>query len=184
MSGVVRAACLVPAVLAAHAGSVEGHGSWKGKTLTFRYVYLVTYGSKAYVLLSAADVGEAIRGCPRLECAVWDVLRDAVVIEPEENGHFWLRAVHPDVPGERQISYRGFEETARKPGRLAGRLEYALENHLSYRRAPPGVGYRWPSASVAYDRGFEHGGRHAYCWWPASGGRLDAPLVKRFGDPR
>src|SRR4029453_6110981 len=34
MSGVVRAACLVPAVLAAHAGSVEGHGSWKGKTLT------------------------------------------------------------------------------------------------------------------------------------------------------
>jgi hypothetical protein len=127
MSGVVRAACLVPAVLAAHAGSVEGHGSWKGKTLTFRYAYIVTYGSKAYVLLSAADVGEAIRGC---------------------------------------------------------RLEYALENHLSYRRAPPGVGYRWPSASVAYDRGFEHGGRHAYCWWPASGGRLDAPLVNRFGDPR
>ncbi len=113
MSGVVRAACLVPAVVAAHAGSVEGHGSWKGKTLTFRHAYLLTYGSKAYVLLSAADVGEAIRGCPRLECAVWDVLREGVVIEPEENGDFWLRAVHPEVPGERQISYRVFEPTTR-----------------------------------------------------------------------
>jgi hypothetical protein len=163
MSGVVRAACLVPAVLAAYAGSVEGHGSRKGKTLTFRHAYLVMYGSKAYVLLSAEDVLDAIRACPRLECAVWDVLREGVVIEPDVNGDFWLRAVHPEVPGERQISYRGFEETAREPGRLAGRLEYALENHLSYRRTPPGV---------------------AYCWGPASGGRLDAPLVKRFGDPQ
>ena len=43
--------------------------------------------------------------------------------------------------------------------------------HLSYRRVRGwpsaslklGVGYRWPAASVAYDRGSKHGGRHAYC---------------------
>ena len=148
MSGVVRAACLVPAVLAAHAGSVDGHGTWKGKPFAFRHAYLVTYGNKAYVLLSAGDVLDAIRGCTRLECAVWDVLREGVVIEPEENGDFWLRAVHPEVPGERQISYRGFEETAREPGRLAGRLAYRLEGDFTL--------------EVSFD----------------------APLVKRFGDPR
>ena len=108
----------------------------------------MTYGNKAYVLLSAGDVLAAIRACPRLECAVWDVLHEGVVLEPEENGNYWLRAIHPDVPGERQISYRGFEETAREPGRLAGRLEYRLEGDFAL--------------EVSFD----------------------APLVKRFGDPR
>jgi hypothetical protein len=128
--------------IAAHAtpspsapGSASGKAVVAGKTLTFKYVWLVRAPNKfdktkmsSFAVLSATDVSAAIRKCADRNCVAYEALKNGMIIEPSEMG-FWAFVAHPELPVDTQFSGpnggdSGWKTTVMSADRLAGTLRY------------------------------------------------------------
>ena len=119
----------------AAAGSVSGKAVVAGKTLSFKYVWLVRGPNKfdktktsSFAVLSADDISAAIRKCADRNCVAYEALKNGMIIEPSEPG-FWAFVAHPELPVDTQFSGpnggdTGWKGTANTPARLAGTLRY------------------------------------------------------------
>ena len=110
----------------------EGTIVVKGKAYDVKYAWMVRGATRlspeklrTYVILSADDVSERIRGCETVTCAVWDAVTRGLVLEPDDDG-FWVLVLDPErkpfqMSGP-SVYGSGWTETSRTPDRIAGRL--------------------------------------------------------------
>jgi len=109
----------------------------KGKNFSFTRAWLVRGPETsdetkpaAYLILSSADLSDAIKACPTLSCVLWDTVHEAAVLEPvdERAESFWLRVVSSELAKEYQLSGRQWTPSVQTHDRLAGRLQYSYAN--------------------------------------------------------
>lgn len=77
-----------------------------------------------YIVMAKDDISSELQKCPNVKCAIWDVLKNGLIMTPEKDGGFWVRAVHPQLAKEQQLSARGWTATVDEPNRIAGRLHW------------------------------------------------------------
>jgi hypothetical protein len=77
-----------------------------------------------YIVMAADDISDELKKCPDVKCAIWDVLKNGLIMTSEGEGGFWVRAVHPQLAKEQQISARGWTATVDEPNHIVGRLHW------------------------------------------------------------
>ena len=77
-----------------------------------------------YIVMAKDDISAALQKCPDVKCAIWDVLKNGLIMTSEGEGAFWVRAVHPQLAKEQQISARGWTATVDEPNHIVGRLHW------------------------------------------------------------
>ena len=104
-----------------------------GKPLTLRHAWIVRgpdslekSAIRTYVVMTTEDVSADISKCPNLDCALFDSVKSGLVLGVFPAG-YWLRAVHPEIRGEKQFSgpsqsSYGWKPRVQEHGRAAGRL--------------------------------------------------------------
>jgi hypothetical protein len=75
-----------------------------------------------YIVMAKDDISPELQKCPDVNCAIWQVLKNGLIMTPEKDGGFWVRAVHPELAKEQQLSGRGWTGTVDEPNRIVGRL--------------------------------------------------------------
>jgi hypothetical protein len=95
-----------------HAWIIRGPDHWeKGRMNT-------------YIVMAADDISAELQKCPDVKCAIWDVLKNGLIMTSEGGGGFWVRAVHPQLAKEQQLSARGWTTTVDQPDHIVGRLHW------------------------------------------------------------
>jgi hypothetical protein len=110
---------------------VRGRAVIAGQAFDLRYAWLIR-GPDAfepgrldtYVVMAPDDISAELARCPTVKCAIWDVLKNGVILEPEKDGGFWIRALHPKLAKEQQLSARGWAATIDRPERIAGSVRW------------------------------------------------------------
>ena len=77
-----------------------------------------------YIVMAKDDISTELSKCPTVKCAIWDVLKNGLIMTSEGEGAFWVRAVHPHLAKEQQISARGWTATVDQPDHIVGRLHW------------------------------------------------------------
>lgn len=128
---------LVTAV-ASEATPVQGPLRVGGKPLTLRHAWIVRGPDsfdksklRTYVVMTTEDVSADISKCPNLNCAIFDSVKSGLVLGLSPEG-YWLRAVHPEIRGEKQFSgpsqsSYGWKPRLEEPNRAAGKLQCGFE---------------------------------------------------------
>jgi hypothetical protein len=95
-----------------HAWIIRGPDHWeKGRMNT-------------YIVMAADDISAELQKCPDVTCAIWDVLKNGLIMTTEKDGSFWVRALHPKLAKEQQMSARGWAATVDQPDRIVGSLHW------------------------------------------------------------
>ncbi len=129
------AGILLALVTAIAPGATPVSGSLRvgGKPLTLRHAWIVrgpdrleNSAIRTYVVMTTEDVSADISKCPNLDCALFDSVKSGLVLGLFPAG-YWLRAVHPEIRGEKQFSgpsqsSYGWKPRVQEHGRAAGRL--------------------------------------------------------------
>lgn len=77
-----------------------------------------------YIVMAKDDISAELKKCPDVKCAIWDVLKNGLIMTSEGGGGFWVRAVHPQLAKEQQLSARGWTATIEEPNHIVGRLHW------------------------------------------------------------
>jgi hypothetical protein len=77
-----------------------------------------------FIVMARDDISPELRTCPTVKCAIWDVLKNGVILQPEKDGSFWVRALHPKLAKEQQLAARGWTATVDQPDHIVGRLHW------------------------------------------------------------
>ena len=110
---------------------VQGKAIIAGQAFDLRYAWLIR-GPDAFepgkmntfIVMAPDDISAELSKCPTVKCAIWDVLKNGVILQPEKDGGFWIRALHPRLAKEQQLAARGWTATVDQPGRIAGKLHW------------------------------------------------------------
>jgi len=135
----VRVACLLAVFLAAASPGlaqqvpppVQGRAVIAGQPFDLRHAWLIRGPDafepgkmNAFIVMAPDDISADLSKCPTVKCAIWDVLKNGVILQPEKDGSFWIRALHPRLAKEQQLSARGWTASIDQDVRVAGRLRW------------------------------------------------------------
>jgi hypothetical protein len=129
---ILTAALADPAPLtAATPIPVRGKAVIAGKSFELRHAWIIRGPDhfekgqmNTYIVMAKADISAELKKCPDVKCAIWDVLKNGLIMTPEAGGGFWVRAVHPKLAKEQQLSGRGWTARVDQQDRIAGRLHW------------------------------------------------------------
>ena len=110
---------------------VQGKAVIAGQAFDLRHAWLIR-GPDAFepgkmntfIVMAPDDISAELGKCPTVKCAIWDVVKNGVILQPEKDGSFWIRALHPKLAKEQQLAARGWTATVDQPGRIAGKLHW------------------------------------------------------------
>jgi hypothetical protein len=110
---------------------VRGKALIAGKSFELRQAWIIRGPDhwvagqlNTYIVMAKDDISAELEKCPDVKCAIWDVLKNGLILEPAEGGGFWVRAVHPELAKEQQLSARGWSATVDQPDHIVGRLHW------------------------------------------------------------
>ena len=110
---------------------VSGKAFIAGKSFELHYAWIIRGPDhfeegkiNTYIVMAKDDISLELQKCPTVKCAIWDVLKNGLIMTPEKDGFFWVRAVHPQLAKEHQLSARGWAATVDEPNRIAGRVHW------------------------------------------------------------
>ena len=110
---------------------VKGKAIIAGQSFELNYAWIIRGPDHwiegrmdTYIVMAKDDISPELLKCPTVKCAIWDVLKNGVILTPESNGFFWVRALHPQLAKEQQLSARGWTATVDEPNHIAGRLHW------------------------------------------------------------
>jgi hypothetical protein len=130
-TAILSAAMLLGTAIAdpAAAVPVRGKAVIGGKSFDLRHAWIIRGPNHfeptridTYIVMSADDISSELSKCPDVQCAIFTTLKNGLIMTDEGSGGFWVRAVHPELPKEQQLSGRGWTATVNGPDRIAGRL--------------------------------------------------------------
>ena len=129
LSGLLAASAL--AQQAPSPPPVEGKAIIAGQAFELRYAWLIRGPDhfhegkmNTFIVMAPDDISAELSKCPTVKCAIWDVLKNGVILQPEKDGGFWIRALHPQLAKEQQLAARGWTATVDQPGRVAGNVHW------------------------------------------------------------
>ena len=110
---------------------VQGKAIIAGQAFELRHAWLIRGPDhfeegkmNTFIVMAPDDISAELGKCPTVKCAIWDVLKNGVILQPEKDGSFWIRALHPKLAKEQQLAARGWTATVDQPDRIAGRLRW------------------------------------------------------------
>jgi hypothetical protein len=110
---------------------VHGKAVIAGQAFELRYAWLIRGPDhfeptkmNTFIVMAPDDISAELGKCPTVKCAIWDVLKSGVILQPEKDGSFWIRALHPKLVKEQQLAARGWTATVDQPDRIAGKLQW------------------------------------------------------------
>ena len=125
------AAVLVAAAFGDAPVPVRGKAVIAGKSFELRHAWIIRGPDhwvegqlNTYIVMASDDISAELAKCSDVKCAIWDVLKNGMILQPEDGGAFWVRAVHPQLAKEQQLSARGWAATVNQPDHIVGRLHW------------------------------------------------------------
>lgn len=123
---------LAAAVIAlAAAPAVSGKAVIAGQPFELRYAWVVRgpdhfepKKTNTYIVMTSEDISAELSKCATITCAIWDVMKAGVILQPEKDGGFWIRALHPKLAKEQQLSGRGWKSTVDDSAHIVGTLKW------------------------------------------------------------
>ena len=110
---------------------VKGKAIIAGQAFELHYAWIIRGPDhfeegkmNTFIVMARDDISAELSKCPTVKCAIWDVLKNGVILQPEKDGGFWVRALHPKLAREQQLSARGWTATVDQPDHIVGRLHW------------------------------------------------------------